>query len=96
MPGIALRDFECTLCQVRFSMMSGDFFIPEPDICDECLVVVWALDGEALADHVAQCLAGRDVFPVSSVVQYIQRQKGGSASAEAVIEFRNFQRGMMG
>jgi len=34
------------------------------------------------------------VFPVSSVVQYIQRQKEQSASVDAVIEFRNFQRGM--
>jgi len=95
MPGLALRDFECTLCQKNFTMMGADFHIPEPDICDEYLVVVWPLDGEALADHITKCLTSRAVFPVSSVVQYIQRQKEQSASAEAVIEFRNFQRGMM-
>ncbi len=71
MPGMAVREFECTLCQQPFRLLSGDFFLPEPNVCDDCLRQVWELEREALEEHVAECLAGRETFPAGDIVRHI-------------------------
>jgi len=54
--GIAIREFECTLCLSQFTRLAGDLMVPSPNICDACLRVVWKMDDAALAAHVSRCL----------------------------------------
>ena len=54
---MGIRDFECILCQGNFTLLSGDLMVPEPVICDECLVEVWQLEGDALARYMSEHLA---------------------------------------
>jgi len=62
MVGLAVREFQCALCQQQFTLLSGDLIVPESNICDDCLRVMWAMDDQALAEHVRGCLA-RDKLP---------------------------------
>ena len=73
MPGLAVREFACSLCGRQFTMLSGDLMVPGPNVCDECLRVVWDL-GEALERHVAECLA-RDVSQVGGHPEQRVRSK---------------------
>ena len=50
---MALREFECTLCQQRFTLLSGDLILPEPMLCDACLQELWQLEGDALRKHIS-------------------------------------------
>ena len=98
MPGIALREFECTLCQDQFTLLSDDLMLPEPDICDECLRKVWPLEGEELANYVAERLAcepGEKETLVSTTVQYITRYKEQWRSADEAIDSRERERGFL-
>ena len=88
MPGMTMREFECALCQKGFLMMGADFYIPQPDLCEACLMKVWALDGEALKNYINSTLAGPDGFTASQVIDYIQNKKSGFASAEQLIQYR--------
>lgn len=56
---MAVRDFDCILCQRHFSRMSGDLILPEDLICDECLAELWQLEGDVLREYVSQHLAKR-------------------------------------
>ena len=53
---MGFRDFECTVCQRHFDMLSGDLMVPGPSICDECLKVLWELEGDGLTKYVSACL----------------------------------------
>lgn len=95
MPGMAVRQFECTLCRRWFTLLSGDLIFPGPRICDACLREAWPLEGEALAAYVTERLAGEQKLPVTSVVQHINQLRGQWASAEAVIGNRERERGVL-
>ena len=56
MPGLAVRDLDCTLCQKRFTLLCGDLIIPSTCICDECLREAWELSGDALTEYFSGCL----------------------------------------
>lgn len=96
MPGLAVRKFECTLCQQQFTLLSGDLILPGPRICDECLVEVWALEGEALANYVAERLLGEEKMSASSIVQRITFHQDQWKSAEEAIGNRERERGVLG
>ena len=55
---MGLKDFECSVCQQTFTMLSADFIPPGPYICTECLEELWELEGDKLRDRIAQRLAG--------------------------------------
>ncbi len=95
MPCFGLRDFECTLCQQSFTMPSGDLIGPGPNICDECLSLVWEMKDQALTEHVIGCLPGAENALVDNVIRHIKRQKQGGELKE-VLEFREQQRKMFG
>jgi hypothetical protein len=54
---MALREFECTLCQQQFTRFSGDLIVPGPRLCDACLQELWPLDDDALRERVSHQLA---------------------------------------
>ncbi len=54
---MAPREFECILCQGNFTLLSGDLMIPMPVVCDECLVKLDQLEGDALVGYVSKHLA---------------------------------------
>jgi hypothetical protein len=95
MPGLAVREYECTLCQQRFTLLSGDLILPGPRLCDQCLRDVWELEGEALAKHAAGCLAGRDKTPVDNIVRHLKGLKVQWKSVEEAIQARERQRGAL-
>lgn len=74
MPGLALREFECSLCQAQFTMLAGDLLLPGPNVCDDCLTAVWRLDDETLSHHVRQHLGTRSQEEawVNRIVQHIK------------------------
>jgi hypothetical protein len=76
MPGLAVREFKCSLCQKPFTMLSGDLILPGPNICDDCLREVWELEGEVLVKHVAECsgLQSEEKALVNSIMQHIHRK----------------------
>ena len=90
MPGLMLREFECSLCQAQFMMLAGDLLLPGPNVCDDCLTAVWPLDNEALTHHVRERLGaqGQGEAGVNSIVQHIQGHREQWAAAEEVIRFR--------
>lgn len=51
---MAVREFECTLCQQQFSRMCADFLLPEDLVCDECLAELAPLEGHKLRERIAQ------------------------------------------
>ncbi len=85
---LASRDFECTLCQQQFFMLSSDLISPGPYFCDECLRGIWEMEGEVLEKHVAERLTEGEEMPVSSVVQNIKWRKGRFSGVEVAIEQR--------
>ena len=102
---MAVREFECILCQGHFTLLSGDLMLPEPVICDECLVEVWLLEGDVLAKHISKHLAG-NVSPHKEhleshirqgtlndrIIQYMQGLKQRQASVKDVIQARELRR----
>jgi hypothetical protein len=88
MPIMALRDFDCILCQSSFEKMSGDLIIPQPDLCDDCLKEVWEMDGDALTAYVAEHLPEDAQFSVEKVVQNTQWIQESAESVEQAIENR--------
>lgn len=86
--GIAVRDFDCDLCQQSFTLCTGDLIVSEIDLCDQCLADLWLLEGEDLRQHISQQLA-RNASPSEGgsagdgeqseledrIVQWIQRYK---------------------
>ena len=97
---MALRDFECTLCRERFTLLSGDLMLPVPVFCDECLKELWPLEGDALREYVAQHLAERPpgegqrrVEPTEDqVIQAILALKQRGRSIQEVIRDREAER----
>jgi hypothetical protein len=101
---LALREFECTLCQQHFTLLSGDLILPGPRVCDECLQVLWELEGDALEKHISESLrkASHDgerleshiekQALVNSTVQHIQWHKEQWRSAEEAIQARERER----
>ncbi len=109
MPGMSIREFECSLCGQPFTMSSGDLMVPHPDLCDECWREVWDMDDEALTEHVVACLArgesvagealgapSEEQAAVNSIVQYIKSHTEHYGEAEEVIRQREWARGMLG
>ena len=105
---LALREFECTLCQRRFTLLSGDLIVPCPRICDECLKGLWALEGDALEKHISESLGKalkdrecseshiQNQALVSSTVRHIQWLKEHWSSAEEAIQDRERERRALG
>ncbi len=95
MPGMAVREFECSLCRQQFTLLSGDLILPEPNICDDCLRVVWELESEALMEHVVERLGlpNEGQSFVNNVVQHIKRLKGQWGTADDLIRLREQERG---
>jgi len=105
---LALREFECTLCQQHFTLLSGDLILPGPRICDECLKVLWELEGDALEKHISERLgmASKDGERpeshvenralVNSTVQHIQWHKDRWSSADEAIQDRERERRALG
>lgn len=56
---MAVRDFDCILCQRHYARMSADAILPVGLICDECLDEFCQLEGNNLRKHVSERLAGR-------------------------------------
>ncbi|MCP4601600.1 MAG: hypothetical protein GY847_13995 [Proteobacteria bacterium] len=96
MPVFGLRDFECTLCQQSFTMPSGDLILPEPNICDECIVHVWDMGDQALTEHVIKCLPDKDNVWVNEVIQYIKKHKESGGEVKEILKFREQQRKLFG
>ncbi len=92
MPGMAVREFECTLCRQKFSLLSGDLFFPGPNICDDCLEEVWELESEELAKHVAGRVASEEKIGVNSIVRHIKWHRERWGSAEEAIGNREQMR----
>lgn len=105
---LALREFECTLCQQRFTLLSGDLILPGPRVCDECLSVLWELEGDALEKRISESLtkASQDKecpeshtekqALVDSTVQHIQWHKEQWSSVEEAIQDRERERRSLG
>ena len=89
MPGLAVRAFDCTLCGQRFSLLSGDLILPGPELCDDCLRAVWALEGEDLEQYVGQCVADADPALVDSVRTYLAGYRTRYADVEEAIHNRD-------
>lgn len=90
MPGFMPREFECSLCQAPFTMLSGDLLLPEPNICDDCLKTVWQMADETLAHHVREQLGERNQDEAwrNSIVQHIKWTREQWATAENAIRVR--------
>ena len=105
---LALREFECTLCQQRFTLLSGDLVPPGTRICDECLKVLWELEGDALENHISESLgkASRDrecpeshiqnQTLVNSTVHHLKWLKEQCSSVEEAIQDRERERRSLG
>ena len=103
---LGVRDFECSLCQGSFTLLSGDLMVPETRLCDECLVELWPLAGDALkmcvSGHLAKRVSQQGESPESpdqlqafeeSILDHIEGVRQGWPSAEAVIQDRDLWRG---
>ena len=90
MPGFGPREFECSLCQARFTMLAGDLLLPGPNLCDDCLTAVWPLKDEALTHHVRQRLRAREQEEawVDNIIHHIKCHREQWATVEDVIRFR--------
>lgn len=53
MPIMAVREFECIVCRTQFTALTQDLVPPWTLICDACMETLLALEGEALAAHLA-------------------------------------------
>lgn len=92
MPGLVLREFDCTFCGQRFSLLSGDLILPGPELCDDCLREVCALEGEDLEQYVGRCVADGDPALVDSISTYLERHRTRYADVEGVIHNRDSDR----
>jgi len=98
MPGIALREFECMLCQRQFTLLSGDLILPGPDFCDDCLKELWGLESDTLVERISGYLgknaSQREKDPesrqalVNETVECIQRFREQGSSVEEAIQNR--------
>ena len=89
MVGIGLRDFECSLCDKTFERMSGDLMVPGPEICEDCLQVVWDMDEAAKTQYVTDRLVERQREEIiQKILEIIQWNKERYTSVDAVIKNR--------
>ncbi len=74
--GMALREFECMLCQKHYTLLCGDLVLPEYLLCDECLAELQPLEEDELRKHVSQNLSEnaprRDEVFVDEIVRIVQ------------------------
>jgi len=105
MVGIALREFQCTLCRAQFTRLAGDLMVPSPNLCDACLRVVWEMDDATLAAHISRCLTENVSGPErgyapyggqqaleESTMRYVQWHRERWARAEEAISVRERER----
>jgi hypothetical protein len=82
---MAVRDFDCILCQRHFSRMSADLILLNDLICDECLAELGQLEGDELRKRVSQHLARRalqDKELESRIVETVQCSSSARPSSE--------------
>ena len=89
---MAPREFECILCQAHFTLLSGDLMVPYPVICDDCLVELWQLEGDALVEHVSKRLAENRSPNKKHIESYIRQGTLGETIIRDVQGIK--QRGM--
>lgn len=87
---MAVRDFDCILCQRHFSRMSADLILLEDQICDECLAELWRLEGDELGKYISQHLAKRglqDKELESGIVETVQmlKQRGTGTGINKIV-----------
>lgn len=92
------KDLTCPLCQKQFEAWCADFILTQDCICDECLQVLWPLEGEALRAEIALRLVsipGWKDYPAEKQASYIQGMQDalrylhqGSQNAEQIIARR--------
>ena len=94
MPIIAVREFNCSLCQQPFTLLSGDLILPGPYFCDNCLRAVWKLEGEVLINHITSCLKSqnKDQSHVTLILQHLQEFKENWETVDDLIRLREQQR----
>lgn len=56
---MAVREFDCLLCQRKYSRMTADAIFPANQLCDDCLAELNQLEGDDLRARIAQRLAER-------------------------------------
>ncbi len=90
MVGMGLREFPCTLCGQTIESYSGDLLVPQPEVCDACLPIVWEMDDESLKLHIAKCMEDEDGFVTpKKVYEYVQWFKTTYANAADALKARN-------
>jgi hypothetical protein len=85
MPCLAVREFDCILCHRHFTLLTQDFILPWTLICDECLVELWELEGDALAEYLAARLGMKTAGLTQSPPLHPPRrggQRGGSDQSQ--------------
>ena len=96
---MAVREFECVLCQAHFTLLSGDLIVPETLICDECLAELWPLQGDALMERISGRLVERTPQQAAlekRIAQHIEWLRQRWTSADEVIQNRELQRQAQG
>lgn len=88
MPGMALREFECSLCQGRFTLLAGDLVLPGPRLCDACARRVWNVEGEAHLRQVVEGLPGVDGAQTGEILRHLEALKAQWGSAEELLDHR--------
>jgi hypothetical protein len=84
--GIAMvpREFDCLICQRRFSRVCGDLILPEYQICDDCLDELVQLEGDPLRKRIAERLdeggSRRDERLEDEIVRAVERVRPPSST----------------
>ena len=106
---LRVRDVTCTVCQAAFRLVTGDLYVDDVMLCDDCVAALWprgdASAGDQLAERLAPLRSGEDVPPVGSaeraaleqdVLGRMRSLTDRWASAQELIENRDLLRRALG
>ena len=106
---LRVREVTCTVCGLAFPVVTGDLYVDEAMMCDDCVAALWPREGASihnrLSERMASLRSAEDVRSMGSaereaLEQDILGQMRSYAerwrTAEQLIEHRDLMRRMLG
>lgn len=68
---LRVEEVTCTVCGTQFPLVTGDLYVDEAMICDECIVALWPQEDGSESDRLSVLLGSvrsrEDLPPVGSL-----------------------------
>ena len=54
---LRVREVTCTVCGIQFPLVTGDLYVDESMVCDDCVAALWPDEDGSIRDRLSERLA---------------------------------------